>query len=235
MKYLLYLFGFLPSLIWLSFYLKKDKHPEPNKMIIKVFFLGMLAAILAIFLEQGFQMTGNVFLASFSKSSLLTIFVGGALIEEFLKYFVVRLGVFRNKELDEPTDIVLYMIVAALGFAAMENILVLTNYHPILTSVNALKIMSIRFVSATLLHALCSGLFGYFIAKSFHKTSKRIYYFILGLFLATFLHGLYNMSIIKISGNYKFIVPIIILISLSCFVSYSFKKLKKEQSICLVK
>ena len=53
------LLGFTPSLIWLSFYLKKDVHPEPKRMVIKVFILGMgsafLAALLGILLSDLIQ------------------------------------------------------------------------------------------------------------------------------------------------------------------------------------
>ncbi len=233
MKSLLYLLGFLPSIIWLLFYLKKDKHPEPNAMVLKIFFYGMFSAVFAIFFEKGFQAGYNLLTASsMVNSSIIAIFLGGALIEEFLKYFVVKIGVFRNRELDEPPDIVLYMIISALGFAALENVLVLTNYHPILTTAKALEVMTIRFVSATFLHALCSAVLGYFIALSFYNIKKRTRYFLTGLGLATLLHGLYNWSIMKIEGTLRFALPLLILIVLSCFVGYSFKKLRKMQSTC---
>ena len=203
-------------------------------MIVKMFFYGMFAAILAIFLEKGFQQINNAFIASPIVCSFVAVFFGGALIEEFSKYFVVYLGVFKNQELDEPTDLVLYMIISALGFAALENILVLSNYHPILNSVKALEIMSIRFVSATFLHALCSGLIGYFLAFAFLKIKQRKRWFFAGLMISTFLHGAYNWSIMKIDGWQKFIIPFLTLIILACFVSYAFKKLKKMQSTCLI-
>jgi len=227
MIYFLYLFGFLPSIIWLLFYLREDAHPESNRMILKIFFYGMLVAFFAIFLEKGFQ--------EIIKNSLLVIFFGGAFIEEYLKYLVVRFGVFKNSEMDEPPDLLLYMIISALGFAALENILVLNNYHPILTAVGALQVMGWRFISATFLHALCSGILGYFLALSFYHLRKRIIYFIFGLFLATLLHGIYNWSIMKIEGLEKFILPLIILITLAFLVSYGFKKLKRLKGICLIK
>ncbi|MCD6500477.1 PrsW family intramembrane metalloprotease [bacterium] len=225
MIYFLYLFGFLPSVIWLLFYLRKDAHPESNRMILKIFFFGLLIAFFAIFLEKGFQ--------KITSNSLLVIFLGGAFIEEYLKYLVVRVGVFRNPELDEPPDLLLYMIISALGFAALENILVLGNYHPILTPVKALEVMGWRFVSATFLHALCSGTLGYFLALSFFYTHQRKKIFVTGLFIATTLHGLYNWSIIEIESLTRFILPMVILITLSLLVSSWFKKLKRLKSVCL--
>ena len=232
MNYLLYFFGFLPSIIWLLFYLRKDAHPESNKMVLKVFLLGILSGFFAIVLEKGFQKTQSVFLASLNFSSIFSIFLGGALIEELVKYGAAKFGTYRNKELDEPVDFILYMIIAALGFAALENVLVLTNYHPILTSSKAIELMFWRFISATFLHALCSGLFGFFLALSFFKTKKRKLYLILGIVISTSLHGFYNWSIMNIEGMNKFIIPLIIIGGLSIFLSYGFKKLKKLKSIC---
>ena len=235
MTWILYIAGFLPSLIWLLIYLRKDAHPESNWMIIKVFVFGMLSALAAVILERGFQAGENILMASAAGHSLASIFLGGALIEEYAKYFMVKIGVFRNRELDEPCDLMLYMIIAALGFAALENVLVLSSYHPILTPVSVLEIMTWRFVSATFLHALCSGLLGYFIALSFLRTNKRALFFLSGLTLCVLLHGTYNWSIMTVKGLGKFILPLLILTTLGYFVSYGFKKLKRLKGTCIMK
>ena len=31
------IFGVLPSLAWLSYYLRKDVHPEPKRMVLAIF------------------------------------------------------------------------------------------------------------------------------------------------------------------------------------------------------
>jgi len=228
MLYLLYLLGFLPSIIWLLFYLRKDVHPESNQAILKVFFYGMLIAFAAIFLEIGFK--------KISSNLLLYLFVGGALVEEYLKYLVVKLEVLRSSELDEPIDIMLYMIIAGLGFAALENILILINYHPFLQLPKTLEIIILRFLTATFLHALCSGIVGYFLAISFFNLKKQKKFLLMGLGIAIVLHGFYNLSIIKIDDWKKFIFPVIILILIGAawFVSLGFKKLKRLKSICKV-
>jgi len=227
MIYLLYLFGFLPSIIWLLFYLRKDVHPESNQAILKVFFYGMLVAFAAIFLEIGFK--------KISSNLILYVFIGGALIEESLKYLVVKFKVLRSSELDEPVDIMIYMIIAGLGFAALENILILINYHPFLELPKTLEIITLRFLTATFLHALCSGIVGYFLAISFFNIKKQKKFLLMGLGMAIILHGFYNLSIIKIDGLEKFILPAIILIGAALFVSLGFKKLKRLKSICIIK
>jgi len=232
MYYLLYLLGFLPSLIWLLFYLRKDAHPEPNRMIIKIFFFGIVVAFLAIFFERGADYLFNFLKKQETLRSLLAIFLGGALIEEYLKYLVVRFGVYKSTELDEPFDLLLYMIISALGFAALENILVLTSYHPILTPDQAVKTMIGRFISATFLHALTSAIFGYFLILSFYRPKNKYFFFFTGLIIATSLHGVYNFSIIKLKD---LLLPAIILIASALFVSYAIKKVKRLKSVCLIK
>ena len=43
--FLYIIFGILPSLTWLFYYLRKDLHPESKKMILKVFLWGALSTI----------------------------------------------------------------------------------------------------------------------------------------------------------------------------------------------
>ena len=127
------------------------------------------------------------------------------------------------------------MIIAGLGFAALENILILVYYHPFLELPKTLEIISLRFLTATFLHALCSGIVGYFLAISFFNIKKQKRFLLTGLGIAIILHGFYNLSIIKIEGWEKFILPIIILVGATLFVSSGFKKLKRLKGICIIK
>ena len=239
MSYPLYiLFGVLPSVIWLLFYLRKDVHPEPKSEVIKIFFWGMLIAIPAVFLEMGifqaFGKLGEFFHWSHFLIAIFNIFIGVALIEEVLKYLVVRERVLKNPEFDEPIDALLYLIIAALGFAALENILILFRLGPAFLFSQALEISALRFLGATFLHALCSGTLGFFLAISFFETSKRRQFFSLGLGISIVLHGFYNFSILKIEGPFQFLIPIMILVGLAAFLSFGFKKLKKLKSVCKI-
>jgi len=237
--YPLYIFfGVLPSIIWLLFYLRKDVHPEPNFQIIKIFFYGMLVAIPAVFLEKGiFEITLNPPFSDIFSPFFIIIFntlIGVALIEEVLKYLVVKEKVLKSAEFDEPTDALLYMIIAALGFAALENILILIPLGPTLLLGEAFSITAARFLGATFLHTLCSGTVGFFLALSFFEIKNRVSLLAAGLGIACLLHGLYNFSIMEIEGSLRFLIPIIILISLALFVSLGFKRLKKKKSICKI-
>jgi len=233
MKYIIYtVFGLLPSIIWLLFYLRKDSHPESNGMILKVFFYGMISALPAFFMERGFASVvpnyeSIIFL-------LLHAFVGIAFIEEILKYLVVKFMVIHNCEFDEPIDAVLYMIIAALGFAAVENFLYLAFPGSPFNFVDTLVLSGLRFLGATLLHALCSGTIGYFIALSFFgiKNRRRILY--AGILISTILHGLFNFSIMNAVGMLDLLIPALILIGLATFLSLAIQRLKKIKSVCII-
>lgn len=253
MTYPIYIFfGLVPSVIWLLFYLRKDVHPESNRMILKIFFYGMLIAIIAALIELVFStglvaaINGNLLKAFPILFFVIYNFIIIALVEESSKYLIVKARVLNDSEFDEPVDIMLYMIIVALGFAALENVLVLfAGKEPLLfyeTFRNTVIISFCRFIGATFLHALCSGTLGYFLALSLFETKKRLRLVILGLVVATILHGSFNISIIRIEESlisqnfqvfiFSFISLTAILTGLAFFVSFGFRKLKKIKSIC---
>jgi RsiW-degrading membrane proteinase PrsW (M82 family) len=241
-NFLFIFLGLLPSLIWLIFYLRRDVHPEPKRMVVKIFILGMGAAILAAGVE--FFLCNYVENLNFSifVKLFLEIFIVIALVEELVKYLPVHFWVLRNPEFDEPIDAMIYMIISGLGFAAVENILSLfptpSSYMFQKTFITLLG----RFVSATLLHALCSANIGFFLALSFFRYKSRVRLFFSGVFLSTLLHGLYNFGIkIKEINAYNlgviieekyFLLSVFILLFLILLCIYQFKKIKKLKSVC---
>lgn len=253
MIYPFYLFlALAPSITWLLFYLRKDAHPESNRQIIKIFFYGMVVAIPAALIELGFSDFLFWFFGKSFFTTILYLFMGVALVEEVLKYLVIKGKVLTNPEFDEPVDVVLYMIIAALGFAALENVLILFSPEIFFSSIKiAVGITIIRFLGATFLHALCSGVVGYFLALAFLETKHRTKLLATGLGIAAALHGLFNYSIMKIGDSlmvyngqviivnsilfiFSLSLLIILLTSLAFFVSFGFKKLKGMASVCKV-
>jgi len=226
---LLFIFALAPSFIWLAFYLRKDSNPEPNRMIVKIFLAGMLITIPAIYLEtffEGFFTSLNLPHAVFL---FIYFFFGIALVEELLKFLVVKFGVFKNSALDEPLDLMLYMIIAALGFAAFENVLLLFRLSALYPLSDIFLVNGIRFVQAILLHALASGVIGYFLARSFVLKKGRFLFFVIGLFLATSLHAAFNLYIFIVGdqGLLLLFLPVIPLLLLAVLISLAFRQLKK--------
>lgn len=239
---LYFAFGILPSIIWLFYYLAKDMHPEPKKMILEVFLLGMLSTVPVFFLQLGLSFILKSFSFFYLSPLLMEAikwFLVIALTEEIFKYFVVRLTIFKSGELDEPLDIMLYMVVAALGFAALENTLYL--FSPLDNAISfgaiartTITISFVRFIGATFLHTLCSALVGYFLALSSVRGIKGVRFTILGLVLATLLHGLYDFSIMTLRYPLNAAVPIGIILALTAFMIWDFNGIKKIKSICKI-
>ncbi|MFH0791964.1 MAG: PrsW family glutamic-type intramembrane protease [bacterium] len=235
MPLLLYIIaGLAPSIVWLAFYLRKDSHPESNPMIAKVFLWGMIAPLPVALIEVGF----NDIVESLPLPQILIIglnsFIGIAFAEELLKYLVVRSKVIRSSHIDEPIDLMLYMIIAGLGFAATENLLMIFRSDTTLTYAGIASIVFIRLFGATLLHALCSGTVGFFLALAYRETENRTMLTILGLTTAIALHGLYNFSIMGLTTELRLIIPITIVFTLALSVSLEFKKIKKFTGVCRV-
>jgi RsiW-degrading membrane proteinase PrsW (M82 family) len=236
MTYPLYIiFGVLPSVVWLLFYLRKDKHPESNPQVLRVFFYGILVALPAIVLELSITQGINKLPFNPVSLSLLNTFLGVALVEEVLKFLVVKEKVLNHAEFDEPIDAVLYMIIAALGFAAFENILVLLPLGPHFLINQTFTVSVFRFLGATFLHTLCSGTVGYFLALALFNVKNRAKLISLGLGISILLHGLYNFYIMKIEEGFQFIlIPSFVLIGLAVFLTFGFKKLQKMKSVCKI-
>ncbi len=189
--------GILPALLWLWFWLKEDRlHPEPKRLIIWTFVIGMATVIVALPAEQGI----HYFLQKYGMlgvmNGLLILFLW-AMAEEILKYLAAKKAALSGKEYDEPIDALIYMITAALGFAALENVIFLIAVCADYGLFYGFITGNLRFVGATLLHILSSAVVGSAIAFSFfHKENYRRNV-IWGLLFATLLHTLFNYFIIK--------------------------------------
>jgi RsiW-degrading membrane proteinase PrsW (M82 family) len=222
---LYFLFAILPSFLWLNFYLREDQRPEPKLMVLKVFLFGMAIAFLALSIEIVLISGIESIKLSEKIVSLIKIFFVTALVEEFLKFLVVREAVFESKELDEPVDCMIYMIIAGLGFAATENMLLL---FPLKSEIfgKLFQISFLRFVSATFLHALSSAVVGFFIGLSFFRKEKRLKLILLGLLIAICLHGFYNFFIIEFGERFGLSLSAILILISAYFVATFFKRLK---------
>lgn len=198
--------GILPVLIWLYFLLREDERcPEPRPLITIAFFVGMLAVLLALPLEK--------LLKDFSYSHFtycleylplcIPIVIGWAAIEETLKYAVAALFVLWRKDVNEPIDLVIYMITVALGFAALENAFFLIEPFSGGHFINGLTTNNLRFIGSTLLHVIASSTVGFTLAFAYKKSKVlRAGATALGLILAIALHSTFNFFILQRDGSH---------------------------------
>ena len=187
----------MPSLLWLAFWFFEDRcEPEPKKYIFFTFVVGGLAVGPVLVLEQ---YAAGIFVGPV----LLLVW---AFTEEMFKFGAAYVTSLRSYVFDEPLDAVIYMVTAALGFAAIENSLFLFGslqqgaLHGVITG-------DLRFIGATLLHTLSSSIIGVALALSYYKSAAmRRLYALCGVVLATALHTLFNFFILGQGGGATFFI-----------------------------
>ena len=230
---LLIFLGFVPSLIWLNFYFREDCHPEPKSLLTKVFLMGIIVSPLAILLQlllvkcEGVSSLKSFCLPfGFLQPNSVEFFMWSAFVEELIKFYAIKLVILNNPEFDEPIDALIYMMAAALGFAAIENTLIVFQTHPdgVAVTINTLIL---RFIGATLLHALASGLLGYFLAISWFFQHHRKKLIVIGLLMATLFHFTFNIVIFSFEGQITALLyTTSLLLGMAFLVSILFDRLK---------
>ncbi|MCI0533395.1 PrsW family intramembrane metalloprotease [bacterium] len=212
--------GLLPALLWLWFWLKEDTlNPEPRGVIMRTFIAGMAAIPFAIFFEK------MAFDAGFGTTVLIFVW---AAIEEIFKFAAVYIAALRSRFADEAVDWVIYPITAALGFAALENMLFLWGAIENGEAFSSVFLTgNLRFIGATLLHVVSSASLGIAFAFAYHKKKKiRFEYALIGISTAIILHTLFNLFIIEQSNDGLFLIFSFVWV-VAVVILVLFEKIKK--------
>ncbi len=191
--------GFLPPFLWLWFWVRGDAHPEPKKELVLVFLAGMVGVILAVILNKGFfniSLNLQYFFGYDSVTFQIVNVFCFAFVEEIAKLAAAFFMALKSKYFDEPVDAIIYMVTAALGFAALENTFFIAD--SLKAGIDqSIIVSSFRFANAVLLHVAASGIIGAGFAFSFFHKERRIKELIFAIIVATLLHSLYNLFIMK--------------------------------------
>ncbi len=191
--------GLIPALVWLWFWLKEDIHPEPAKMLTLSFLGGMAAVILVLPLQR--------FVYDYIKDENFWAFFIWASLEELFKFGMVYYIALKRRVNDEPVDSIIYMIVSALGFVALENTFFLVDLIHSGDFFGVFITGNMRFVGASLLHIISSGTIGICMALAFYKTkAKKYLYTFFGILIAIILHTSFNIYIMNDTTNNIFLL-----------------------------
>ncbi len=198
MKYLVLNISFavIPAIILLIYFYNKDKQKkEPVSLVLKIFIFGFISVIPAI----GIEMLLSSLIPNSTQLSniLIRSFISAALVEEYIKYKTVSLFALPNKNFDEIADGIVYTITASLGFAVFENIFY--SFGPVSTLI-------LRGLTAIPLHAIASGIMGYYIGKSKFDNPNIRYK---GLLWAVSIHGFYDFTLFFGSWLPLLIIPLL--------------------------
>lgn len=192
-RLLVILFSLVPTIFLVCFVLYTDrKSKEPTKNIIICLLSGILTIAVASYLE-------NLVMPFFSNSVILTYI--WAFIEEFSKLAIFFLFIFDNKHYDDIYDGVVYMMLIALSFAGLENIMYAFSESTISSSIS-LALM--RDFTTVPLHVICGIVIGFFVSLgSFSKNKTKKYInFGLAILIPSFIHGTFNV-LMNLLGNLK--------------------------------
>ena len=174
-------FSFLVAIFWLSRFRKMDKYEkEPERLIFLTFLAGMFATVPSVLLES--PLHSSLRSGTLPLKELFLSFLWVGMVEEFFKFLAVRLTVYRSKEFNEVMDGSIYMISAALGFAATENVGYMLGF--------GFYVGFLRGIFSYLGHLSFSAILGYYMGKA--KMEGRRGWLYIGFILAVVLHTLYD-------------------------------------------
>ena len=217
MKSILYFIlipALLPVVLILRYVYLLDKNErEPLGFVLKIVVLGAVFSIPCAAVER-FMMSliASVYDPATIDYAWMENTVGVALVEEFSKWLVLMLFVWKNKNFDYRYDGVVYAVSASLGFAALENILYVISYG---TGVSIG-----RAIFAIPGHATFGVFMGYWLSrtKTFWLDGKIIRMRICKLFslaIPMLIHGAYDFllseQVAELGGQTIFYIYVILL------------------------
>jgi RsiW-degrading membrane proteinase PrsW (M82 family) len=210
--------GILPALLWLWFWLKEDaKRPEPRGLILFSFIAGMASIVLVFPLEQW----------AYARLGGVLLLVSWAFTEEMVKYSVTAFVDLKTRFFDEPIDAPIYFITVALGFSALENVLFMLGPLTDGEVIGGLITGNLRFLGATLLHVVASGIIGMAIGFTFYKRrAVRVIAAITGVIIAVAIHTAFNFFILQ-NGEQNMLTILFVLWVGVILLLYGFEKIKK--------
>jgi len=207
----------IPVAVFVVILLVADRHNrEPAKLLAKTFLFGLLISIpvliIQIILNSISALTGLF-------GIIFQSFIVAGLTEEYMKRFVVLKIAYNNPAFDEKLDGIIYCAFAALGFAAIENVLYLISYYPTDPSV-ALY----RAVFSVPAHMLFGITMGYYLSLAKYCSDPLMCrkYFNRSLIYPVLMHGTFNFIL---SINIPLLLAFVPFVIFLWF--YNMKKLNK--------
>jgi protease PrsW len=223
--------GLLPSIAWLIFFdREEEEHREPMSDTVLAFIVGSVTTFVALLLQLALVQYFNSANISINSVTGLSVF---ATIEEIVKFLGVFLVLSSHKALKEPLAAMIFMITAALGFAAVENIASLMSSGAATTlfdSVKSVEVVALRFLGATLLHCVTSGIVGFHWAIGWLRGGSRkgafALHIIAGIVIASLMHIIFNYLILRY-GPAGWALVFIVFIAFFLFID--FEELRTEE------
>lgn len=160
------------GLAWVIYFARRDRHPEPVPRLLFTFIAGGLLVTPAAFIELPLRNWISGELDRAAVAALLVV----APAEELAKAIASYGAALHTRDADEPADYYIYIVVAAFGFATLENVFY--------TRMWGMAALSLRAGITSLAHASFSA----WLAYGWVRGSVM-----LGMTLAIIAHGVYDI------------------------------------------
>lgn len=190
----------IPGVIWLWIIYRTDWYePEPKRLVLATFGLGVLAILPAF---AGERLAGSIYpflehidhATATGSLSAWPVLVGCFLVigpcEEISKFLAVRVFIYRHREFNEPLDGIIYAAAAALGFASLENVLYVIDWH---TGHVHWGTLGVRSLLALPGHVIFATTWGYALGRKKFDPKYRVWPMVVA---AALLHGLYDFLLL---------------------------------------
>ncbi len=230
------LMALLPAIIWLEF-LNRRQEKDP-KLIFWIFIYGIFSVIPILSVQYLWYKETNTDLYDQITSSvgfLLSVVAFGG-IEEIVKFLVLVYVDFKKIKIKNINDAVKYIIIAALGFAFIENILYFREFI-ISDKINQIFYnFTFRAIFTTCAHLVFSGIVGYHYALG--RFSKSIYeqekWQGESFPILNWLHKIFHLPVSKLFAASKIIEGLIIAVILHASYNYFLQRDLLDAALLLV-
>ncbi|WP_088007511.1 glutamic-type intramembrane protease PrsW [Indiicoccus explosivorum] len=206
-----------PSLALISyFYLRSEFLKEPSRLLLHSFIYGAILTFPILFVQYVFTVE-HVFAHAYTQDVLFP-----GLTEEFFKWLILLLVIYRHVDFEVPYDGILYGASAALGFATVENIFYLLEY--------GIDIAFLRALLPVSSHALFGVVMGYYLGKAKFPGRQGARSWLAAALAAPLgLHILYNSILFMENTWLQLIIPFMLFLWW-----FALRKVKQSHQMSLV-
>jgi len=142
-------------------------------------------------------------------------FIEIGLTEEFFKALAFFIPVYWSRHMNEPYDGIMYAVAAALGFAAIENVMYVMD--------GGMQTALSRALTAVPAHAIFGVTMGYYLGIAHMYEELKSKYLVKALLVPIVLHGIYDFILmVEIGWLLLMFIPYVIVL-----YSMAIKKMKR--------
>lgn len=186
----LFVMALAPALACLFYIYIRDKYEkEPIRLLV----IGTIFGVIITFPIIQAENIVTSFLpicGRLTEAFYVSFFVAG-LVEETFKFAVLFFLIWRDKNLNEPIDGIVYSVFISLGFAGLENILYVFN-----PELGGMTTALSRAIFSVPSHGFFGVTMGYYFAMAKFEPQHRTKSLLKAFFVTWLIHGVFDFILL---------------------------------------